>query len=78
MEWLQLGWAKMLVVYTVVPLALTFTILHGSQMHREMREATRSCFLFLISVLIFAGVCLFLGAVAFFVFASMPLGRFHY
>ena len=78
MEWLQLGRAEMLMIYTFIPFALTFAILYGSCIHRDMKKTARTLFLLLISLLIFGGACLALGAIAFFVLASMPLGRFHY
>lgn len=53
-------WAKML-VYILLPLTLTFTILYGSCIHREMRKAARVLFLLLHSLLIYAGACLALG-----------------
>ena len=78
MEWFQLGWAERLAIYISLPLTLTFTILFGSRVHREMKSVARAGFLLAVSLLIFAGVFLFLGAVALFTLASMPLDRFHY
>ena len=39
-------WARIL-VYTLLPFALTFTILYGSCIHREMTKAVRVLFLLL-------------------------------
>ena len=77
LAWLQGRWAGLL-AGTLLPLALTFTILHGSCCHREMRRAVRELYLALVSLLIFGGVCLALGILAFITVAMLPLSRFHY
>lgn len=77
MERAPLWWAKLL-VYTLIPLTLTFTILYGSCIHREMKRAVRVLFLVGNSLLIFAGACLSLGIIAMMALAFMPLSRFHY
>ena len=76
-EWLQVWWAELL-VYTLPPIALTFTILYRSCIHREMKKAVRAWFLLLISLLIFGGVCLAFAAIALVALANFPLSRFHY
>jgi len=68
------GWS----LCTVLPIALAFAILYGSCVHREMGRVARALFLFLNSLLIFAGICLALAAVAFVAVAILPLSRFHY
>ncbi len=78
MERLRFGWAPMSLVYILIPLALTFAILEGSGIHREMKKSVRALFLLGVSTLIFVAVSLILGAVAFLALASMPLSRFHY
>src|ERR1017187_10975369 len=55
-EWLHVWWAGLL-IYMLLPLALTFTILYGSCIHREMRSAVRALFLLLVSLLMFGGAC---------------------
>ena len=76
-EWFRVWWAELL-IYTLLPLTLTFTILYGSCIHREMKSAVRALFLLLVSLLIFGGACLALGAIAFIALANFPLSRFHY
>ena len=76
-EWLQVRWAGWL-IYLLLPLALTFTLLYGSCIHREMRSAVRALFLLWVSVLIFGGACLALGVMGFIALANLPLSRFHY
>ncbi|HYA79064.1 MAG TPA: hypothetical protein VED19_00980 [Candidatus Nitrosopolaris sp.] len=73
-ELLGAGWAEML-VYTLIPIVLTFTILHGSDIHREMTRAGRAAFLFLVSCLIFGGTFLFLGVLVFCASAFPGIGR---
>ena len=63
-ESLGAPWAELL-VYTLIPIGLTFTILHGSNIHREMTRTVRASYLFLISCLIFGGTFLFIGALVF-------------
>lgn len=58
-ELLGAWWAELL-VYTLIPITLTYTILHGSKFHREMAGAVRTSFLFLVSCLIFSGTFLFM------------------
>jgi hypothetical protein len=77
MEVLQMRWAGLLVC-TLFPMTLTFTILYGSCIHREMSRAARTLFLLLVSLLIFGGACLSVGIIAFITFAVLPLSRFHY
>ena len=67
-------WAELL-VYTLLPIALTFTILHGSDFHREMAEAARTPFLFLISCLIFGGTFFFMVVLVFCACAFPGVGR---
>jgi hypothetical protein len=76
-EWFQVRWAGLLFC-TLLPIALTFTILYGSCLHREMRRAARTGFLLLVSLLIFGGACVALGIIAFIACAVLPLSRFHY
>lgn len=78
MERLELGWAAMLLLYALVPLVLTFTILSGSCIHREMGKVARALYLLGVSLLIFWGDCLLLAVIAFLTVAVMPLSRFHY
>ena len=73
-ELLGVWWAELL-VYTLVPIALTFTILHGSDIHRDMTRAARASYLFLISCLIFGGTFLFIGALVFCACAFPGVGR---
>lgn len=73
-ELLGAWWAE-LMVYTLLPIALTFTILHGSDIHREMTSVTRTCFLLLASCLIFGGTFLFMGALVFCACAFPGVGR---
>ena len=61
--WLHSWWAGWL-IYVAIPLVLTFTLLHGSRIHREMSEAGRDAFLFLMSVTILVGVVIFMTLVA--------------
>lgn len=73
-ELLGVWWAELL-VYTLIPIALTFTILHGSDIHREMTRAVRASYLFLVSCLIFGGTFLFVGALVFCACAFPGVGR---
>ncbi|HYA79027.1 MAG TPA: hypothetical protein VED19_00795 [Candidatus Nitrosopolaris sp.] len=73
-ESLGAWWAEWL-VYTLLPIVLTFTILHGSDFHREMAEAARMSFLFLISCLIFSGTFFFMGVLVFCACAFPGVGR---
>ena len=75
--WLPV-WGVGFLIYALLPIALTFTILHVSCIHREMSKAARGSFLLLISLLIYGLACLALGVIAFIALASLPLGRFHY
>ncbi len=75
-EMLQMGWA-VFAVCTLLPIALTFTILHGSCLHREMSPAARSLIILSVSLLIFAGACVLLTILAFIACAILPLSRFH-
>ena len=77
MEVLQMRWAGLLVC-TFLPMTLTFTILYGSCIHREMSRAARALFLLLVSLLIFGSACLSVGIIAFIACAVLPLSRFHY
>jgi hypothetical protein len=67
-----------MLVYTLLPLTLTFTILYGSGIHREMTKAIRVLFLLLNSCLFYVGACLALGVIAMLAFVFMPISRFHY
>ena len=73
-ELLGAGWAELL-VYTLIPIALTFTILHGSDFHREMARAARASFLFLVSCLIFSGIFFFMVVLVFCACAFPGVGR---
>jgi hypothetical protein len=76
LAWLPVQWLAW-VIYLLLPLALTFTILYGSQVHSEMRRAARAFFLLGFSLLIYGGAWLALAAGALILLASFPLGRFH-
>lgn len=54
-ELLAIPWLKFL-LYAIIPIAITFIILHRSDWHREMTGAARMCALFLLSCVILAGV----------------------
>lgn len=75
-ELLGVWWAELL-VYTLIPIALTFTILHGSDFHREMARVARTSFLFLVSCLIFGGTFFFMVVLIFCACAFPGLGRQH-
>jgi hypothetical protein len=77
MEGLRIPFAG-LMVFTLLPMTLTFTILHGSCIHREMKTSVRAMFLFMVALAIFCGACLFAGIFAFMAGAVLPLSRFHY
>lgn len=77
LDLVPIWWAKVL-ISALIPLALTFTILYGSNVHREMRRLVRTLFLLLNSVLIFGAACLSLAGLAFLICVFMPLSRFHY
>lgn len=74
---LHVWWAGLLLCL-LVPIALTFAILYGSCVHRELGKVVRVLFLFANSLLIFAGICVGLAAIAFIAVAMLPLSRFHY
>lgn len=57
--WLNVWWAGWL-VYVGIPLTLTFTLLHGSRIHREMSEIRRDTFLFLESLAMLVSVIVFM------------------
>jgi hypothetical protein len=76
-EFLHVRWAGGLLCL-LFPIGLTFTILYGSSVHREMGRVMRVLFLFGNSLLIFGGICLALLVVAFVAVAQLPLSRFHY
>jgi hypothetical protein len=73
---LQVWWAGTLLCL-LFPIGLTFTILYGSCVHREMGRLARAFFLFLSSLLIYGGICVALAIVAFVAVAILPLSRFH-
>jgi predicted permease len=73
-EWLHLRGAGYF-VYIFIPFALTFTLLYGSHIHREMAKVNRAAFLLLASFFIFAGTALFIGAVVFFASVFVGIGR---
>jgi len=77
MEMLRIPFAG-LIGFTFLPMTLTFTILHGSCIHREMKTFRRALFLFVVAWAIFCGACLFAGIFAFIAGAVLPLSRFHY
>jgi len=60
--WLNSRWAAWL-IYATIPLLLTFTLLHGSRIHREMSEAARDAFLLFVSLAVFIGVAVFMVGV---------------
>ena len=76
------AWWEQLALYAVVPTLLAFIILYRSSWHQEIRTATRSPLLMLMSLLVFCGVLIALGiamilvCVAFFAFGN--ISRFHY
>lgn len=51
---LQVWWAELL-VYAVVPVAVTFVVLYRSDWHREITGAARTCSLLLLSGAILGG-----------------------
>ena len=59
---LGVWWAEGL-VYAVIPIAVTFLILHRSCWHREISGAARTGSLLLLSCTIFGGVLLAVGLV---------------
>jgi len=73
-ELLGARWAELL-VYTLVPITLTFTILHGSNFHREMTRMVRASFLLLVSCLIFGGILFFMAVLVFCACAFPDVGR---
>jgi len=73
-ELLGVGWAELL-VYTLVPITLTFVILHGSNFHREMARMARTSFLLLVSCLIFGGTFFFMVVLVFCACAFPGIGR---
>jgi hypothetical protein len=77
LEFLRVWWAGLL-FYPLVPIALTFAILHRSCVHREMGRVVRVLFLLGNAVLIFGGLCLAAVIIAFSAVALLPLSRFHY
>lgn len=74
---LHVKWAGELLCL-LMPMALTFTILYRSCVHRELGRVVRVLFLVGNALLIFGGICLALLAVAFVAVAQLPLSRFHY
>ena len=73
-DWLHVWWAAWM-VYLVIPLALTFTLLHGSHIHREMSETVRDLFLVFVSVEIFAGMIFFVTGVLVLASIFKDIGR---
>ena len=57
---LDVWWAKLL-VYALIPILVTFTILYSSGWHREMGGPRRTCFLLLRSCAILVGVLFVIG-----------------
>jgi hypothetical protein len=55
-------WWEEWLVYATVPVLLTFLILYRSCWHPEITGAARTCYLFLLSCLIFAGDIVAVGA----------------
>ena len=74
LELLQAGWVEVLVC-VLIPMTLTFTILHGSCIHREMARWMRAGFLFLVACLIFGGDFVFMVVVIFCSAAFPGIGR---
>jgi hypothetical protein len=75
-EMLEARWTE-LVVYAIFPMAVTFIFLHRSFWRQEMTGAKRTCSLVLLSCLIFAGVLLAMGVMAFVVWfcsIAIPVG----
>lgn len=73
-EWLPAG-LGMGLIYLALPLSLTFTLLHGSRIHREMTEARRDAFLMFASFSILFGVIIFTMIVVMSVSAFMGIAR---
>ena len=53
-ELLEVGWAEIL-IYAVMPLAVTFIILYRSSWHREINRVARTGLLLLLSCFILGG-----------------------
>lgn len=51
---LEIRWAELL-VYAIIPVSVTFTILYRSYWHREITGAARTCSLLLLSGIILGG-----------------------
>jgi hypothetical protein len=57
---IQIPWIEFL-IYALIPVALTFTVLHRSRWHREIFGARRTCSLLLVSCVILGGVLVVSG-----------------
>lgn len=76
-ETLATGWLVW-AAYIVLPLTLTFTLLHGSSIHREMAGLKRTAFLLTASGAILIGAAFFLGAIVSIagIFGGLARGHF--
>ena len=59
-ELLEVRWIELL-VYSVIPISVTFTILYRSCWHREITGAARTCCLLLLSGIILGGELIAIG-----------------
>ena len=59
---LDVWWAELL-VYTIIPISVTFIILYRSCWHQEIVGATRTCSLLLLSGAVLSGIILALGVI---------------
>jgi hypothetical protein len=57
-------WWRELPIYLIIPLFATFAILRHSHWHSEVGKITRTCWLSLMSCIIFLGVMLVIGVSA--------------
>lgn len=58
---LDVWWAQWL-VYGLIPILVTFLLLHRSRWHQGTKELTRTCSLFLLACVILVGVYFVIGA----------------
>jgi hypothetical protein len=78
-ELLQVRWIEWL-VYSIIPISVTFTILYRSCWHPEISGAARTCSLLLLSCIILVGVFIAIGFIILGVFAFFSgIGKYqHY
>jgi uncharacterized membrane protein YgdD (TMEM256/DUF423 family) len=71
-------WWEELLVYALIPVAVTFVILYRSHWHREIARAARASWLVLLSCVIFCGDLLLIGLLIamLFVFSRLASGHF--